>query len=162
MNLANRRKSETTEQIALINWARANEEYIPELKLLYHIPNEGRRTNGAVLKAAGMKPGVPDLCLPVARRGFNGLYIELKFGTGKTTKAQEAFMAQLRRENYKTAVAYGAAQARELIRHYLARGQGFDLVNCEEASKIFGYCEGFREDWTPCKRCEFFKDNHVS
>lgn len=49
------KRSETTEQIGLINWARANEEYVPELRLLHHIPNEGIRTNGPVLKAAGMK-----------------------------------------------------------------------------------------------------------
>lgn len=41
MNLANMKRSETTEQIGLINWARANEEYVPELRLLHHIPNEG-------------------------------------------------------------------------------------------------------------------------
>ena len=46
MNLANMKRSETTEQIGLINWARANEEYVPELRLLHHIPNEGIRTNG--------------------------------------------------------------------------------------------------------------------
>lgn len=141
MNLANMKRSETTEQIGLINWARANEEYVPELRLLHHIPNEGIRTNGPVLKAAGMKAGVPDLSLPVPRRGFHGLYIEMKFGKGKTTKAQEEFMALLREQGYKTAVAYGAEQAREVIRHYLARGEGFDLVNCEHAFKMCGYCE---------------------
>lgn len=87
MNLANMKRSETTEQIGLINWARANEEYVPELRLLHHIPNEGIRTNGPVLKAAGMKAGVPDLSLPVPRRGFHGLYIEMKFGKGKNHKS---------------------------------------------------------------------------
>lgn len=152
------KRSETTEQIGLINWARANEEYVPELRLLHHIPNEGIRTNGPVLKAAGMKAGVPDLSLPVPRRGFHGLYIEMKFGKGKTTKAQEEFMALLREQGYKTAVAYGAEQAREVIRYYLARGEGFDLVNCEEAVKMFGYCEGVPAAWAPCRNCEFFKE----
>lgn len=159
MNLANMKRSETTEQIGLINWARANEEYVPELRLLHHIPNEGIRTNGPVLKAAGMKAGIPDLSLPVPRRGFHGLYIEMKFGKGKTTKAQEEFMALLREQGYKTAVAYGAEQAREVIRHYLARGEGFDLVNCEHAFKMCGYCEGVAVDWAPCEKCQFFKAN---
>ena len=105
-----------------------------------------------------MKAGVPDLSLPVPRRGFHGLYIEMKFGKGKTTKAQEEFMALLREQGYKTAVAYGAEQAREVIRHYLARGEGFDLVNCEEAVKMFGRCEGVPAAWAPCKKCEFFKE----
>ena len=146
MNLANMKRSETTEQIGLINWARANEEYVPELRLLHHIPNEGIRTNGPVLKAAGMKTGVPDLSLPVPRRGFHGLYIEMKFGKGKTTKAQEEFMALLREQGYKTAVAYGAEQARE-------------VMNCEHAFKMCGYCEGVAVDWAPCEKCQFFKAN---
>lgn len=159
MNLANMKRSETTEQIALFDWARANEAFIPELKLLHHVPNEGKRSNGPVLKAAGLKTGVPDLCLPVARGDFHGLYIEMKFGSGRTTKAQEEFMSMLQTQGYKTAVAYGADQAREIIRHYLARGKGFDLVNCEEAVKIFGYCEGVAVSWAPCASCEFYKDN---
>ena len=81
VKLQNMKNSEITEQIKLFNWARSVREFIPELKLLHHIPNEGKRTNGALLKAAGMVSGVPDLSLPVARRGFNGLYIEMKFGS---------------------------------------------------------------------------------
>lgn len=52
----------------------------PELQLLYHVPNEGKRTwrTGARLKSEGLKPGVPDLCLPVARGKYHGLYVELK------------------------------------------------------------------------------------
>mgnify|MGYP000021423514 FL=1 len=90
---------------------------------------------------------------------FNGLYIEMKFEKGRTTKAQEEFMALLREQGYKTAVAYGAEQAREVIRHYLARGEGFDLVNCEHAFKMCGYCEGVAVDWAPCEKCQFFKAN---
>ena len=158
MNLANMKRSETTEQIRLMNWARMNEEFVPELRLLHHIPNEGIRTNGPVLKAAGMKAGVPDLSLPVPRRGFHGLYIEMKFGKGRATEEQKAFIKALQEQGYKVAVAYGAEQAREVIRHYLARAEGFDLVNCEEAVKMFGRCEGVPVDWAPCKKCEFFKE----
>ena len=161
MKMSNMKRSETTEQINLFNWARANETFIPELRLLHHVPNEGKRTNGAVLKAAGLKTGVPDLSLPVPRGGFHGLYIEMKFGSGKTTKAQEEFMALLRKQGYKTAVAYGAEQASEIIRHYLARAEGFDLVNCEEAVKISDYCEGIDGEWTPCRSCEFYKSNRL-
>lgn len=37
-------------------------------------------------------------------------------------------------------------------------GEGFDLVNCEEAVKMFGRCEGVPAAWAPCQKCEFFKE----
>lgn len=92
-------------------------------------------------------------------REFNGLYIEMKFGSNKPTKDQVEFMAMLKDQGYKTAVIYSAEEARSLIRHYLARADNFDLVNCEEAPKIFGCCEGIEADWTPCANCELYKKN---
>lgn len=59
-------------------------------------------------------------------------------------------------------VAYSAEQAREIIRNYLSRADGFDLVNCEEALKISGACEGVPEEVfpaAPCKTCGFYKTN---
>lgn len=157
MNLRNMKQSETTEQIKLFQWAEVNKQFVPELKLLHHVPNEGKRSNGALLKAAGLKTGVPDIVLPVSRRGFHGLYVELKFGSGKVTKAQKEFMCLLEIQNYKTQVAYGAEEAREIIRWYLSKADNFNLINCEEAPKAFDRCEGFNEEWTPCKTCEFHK-----
>ena len=72
--------SESVEQQRLFQWARMASGGRPELKMLYHIPNEGKRSRatGARLVAEGLKRGVPDICLPVARGGCHGLYIELK------------------------------------------------------------------------------------
>lgn len=161
MNYGNMKRSETTEQINLFTWAQRNEAFVPELALMFHVPNEGKRkqTTGQILKAAGLKSGVPDVCLPVARKGFNGLYIEMKYGKNKPTEAQREFMQQLEAEGNKTAVAYSFEEAREIIRQYLSRGEDFNLVNCEEAVKIFDYCEGVDVDFAPCKQCQFFKDN---
>ena len=159
MKLQNMRKSELTEQIKLFNWAESVKDFVPELKMMYHVPNEGKRQQGtgAILKAAGLRKGVPDIVLPVARQGYHGLYIELKFGKNKPTREQEAYLQALRNAGYQSAVAYGFEQAREIIRHYLRRGQGFDLVNCEEAVKIFDTCEGYNLPWTPCRSCPFYK-----
>ena len=57
MKLQNMKRGETTEQITLFNWAENNKHILPCLSLMYHIPNEGKRTNGAVLKAMGLKSG---------------------------------------------------------------------------------------------------------
>ena len=68
--------SEAEEQTYLFEWARLASCKWPELSFLYHIPNEGKRppATGARLKSMGLKSGVPDVCLPVARGGFHGLY----------------------------------------------------------------------------------------
>ena len=70
-----RRRSEATEQEALITWCRIFENRYPELKMIYHIPNGGSRNRleAANLKRQGVKAGVPDLCLPVPKDGYHGL-----------------------------------------------------------------------------------------
>ena len=77
---ASRAPREEAEQIALMQWAQLRQGKWPELKLLDHIPNEGKRSRstGGRLVAAGLKRGLPDNHLPVARGGYIGLYIELK------------------------------------------------------------------------------------
>ena len=149
MNLQNMKRSELTEQIKLFNWMRCNQEFIPELALAYHIQNEGKRSQGTgkLLKAAGVKKGVPDICIPVPRQGFAALYIELKFGDNRATKEQKEFIKKLRENNTRVEVAYGAEEAREIIRNYLKKAEGFDLVNCEEAVKTNGGCDGDEEEW---------------
>ena len=116
MRLRYMKASETTEQIMLFAWAKMNEHIIPELRLLYHIPNEGKRTqsSGSILKAAGLRAGVPDICLPVARQGFNALYIEMKYGENKPTRKQKEYMSELSKYGASVAVCYSAEQAREV------------------------------------------------
>jgi len=162
MRLQNMRASETTEQIKLFNWAKSRESIIPELGLLYHIPNEGKRSQGGgqILKAAGLKAGVPDVCLPVPRKGFNALYIEMKFGSNTPTKAQHDFMDALSAAGAKTAVCYSAEEAREVIRHYLSPADNFNLVNCEEAVRTVNGCEGYDVDFAPCDKCKKHKPHN--
>lgn len=59
MKLQNMKRSELTEQIRLFNWAESIKWFVPELNMMYHVPNEGKRQQGtgAILKAAGMKRG---------------------------------------------------------------------------------------------------------
>lgn len=159
MNMQNMKRSETTEQIALFSWAKRTESILPELALLYHVPNEGKRTNGGILKAAGLKSGVPDICLPAANNGFHGLYIELKFGDNKATKDQEEYMAKLETQGYKTAVCYGAEEARAEILGYLQKPGKTPLEKCIAAPWVNGKCEGrqiskmfSRESCRACER----------
>ena len=78
--------TEAQHQAAVFKWSQLPDvrQRYPELKLLHHIPNGGRRdpVEAKHLKQQGVKSGVPDLCLPVARRDYHGLYIEMKTETG--------------------------------------------------------------------------------
>lgn len=106
-----------------MRWAAGQADQWPELALLHHIPNGGYRSKrtAAQLKRMGVKAGVPDLCLPVARGGFHGLYIELKrVGAGAVSPSQRAWHLALLAQSYAVSVAHGHEAAINLIRDYLS------------------------------------------
>jgi hypothetical protein len=113
--------TEAQEQEALFRWVNLCAVKQPELLLLYHIPNEGRRSGatGAAMRRQGLRAGVPDLCLPVASAGFHGLYIELKRKNGRPTESQTRWIDALRGQGYKAEICYGWVAASELIKNYL-------------------------------------------
>jgi len=118
---------ELIEQRTLMKWVELREAALPELELLYAIPNGARRDKitGAQLKASGVRRGVPDLCLPVARGGYHGLYIELKrCGSGVVSPKQRWWLDQLRKQGFRTEVCYGWLDARQIIEGYLGMGNG--------------------------------------
>lgn len=67
----------------------------------------------------GVKAGVPDLHLPVARGGYHGLYIELKVGSNKPTQLQKKWLSNLNEQGYLAVVCYGWQQAAEQLINYL-------------------------------------------
>jgi hypothetical protein len=113
--------SEHDEQCAVIQWAKIFESRYPELALLFAIPNGGKRNvvTAMKLRDEGVKPGVPDLFLPVARHGWHGMFIEMKFGRNKTTPEQFAVHRALIEQGYGVWVCYSADGAIEAIRAYL-------------------------------------------
>ena len=114
--------TESVEQQCLFRWAEFQSGRYPELKLLYHVPNGGSRKKSEAgrFKAEGVKAGVPDLCLPVARGGYHGLYIELKrLKHSKTSEDQKAWIAQLNEQGYCAVVCKGWEAAAKVIADYL-------------------------------------------
>lgn len=108
--------SEHDEQVAVVEYC--DLKGIP----VYHIPNEARRSprTAARLKAEGMRPGVPDLCIPVARGDYHSLYIEMKATGGKPTEEQVRWIWRLREEGMCAYVCVGAESAIALIDLYMA------------------------------------------
>ncbi|MDR0490209.1 MAG: VRR-NUC domain-containing protein [Oscillospiraceae bacterium] len=119
-----RRQHEAGEQAALFQWARLMEKQRPELALLFHVPNgttlKGGAIEGAHMKAQGVRAGVPDLCLPVARGCYHGLYIELKATGGRVQDMQRVWIDALAGQGYRAVVCYGFEAAKAEIERYLA------------------------------------------
>jgi len=92
--------SEKQEQEALFQYAAWQKE--PEWNLLFSIPNGGYRKlkTGIRLKKTGLKPGIPDIFLPVASGGFMGMFIEMKSEKGVVQKNQKAWHILLRAQVY--------------------------------------------------------------
>ena len=116
--------SESEEQQALFVWARLMQGKYPALKLMYHIPNEGKRSKACAgrMAAEGLKAGVPDICLPAPAGKYHGLYIELKAKGGKISPLQKEWLIALAEQGYVTALCYGWQDAMEIITRYLNGG----------------------------------------
>lgn len=113
--------SEHSLQAAVTSWAAEMAVEIPELRLLFAIPNGGYRPAvvGARMKAEGVKAGVPDMFLPVARGDFHGLFIEHKIAGRKPRKNQDWWIDHLSEEGYHVAVCYTLEQSVATLTDYL-------------------------------------------
>ncbi|WP_160688371.1 VRR-NUC domain-containing protein [Clostridium sp. C2-6-12] len=113
--------TEAQEQKFLFQWAGVARQKYPELELLFHVPNGGKREKreAASLRKEGVKAGVPDLVLPVARGEYFGLYIELKVGKNKPKEHQLKWIEDLKFQGYFVKVCYGWIEASEVIENYL-------------------------------------------
>lgn len=115
------KESEHQAQSALFDTIKMHEATRPELALLFAIPNGGLRNKvtAARLKREGVKAGVPDLMLPVARGGYHGLFLEMKIGSNKPTQQQRAWLENLRGQGYFTHVCWDWSLALQYLLDYL-------------------------------------------
>jgi hypothetical protein len=126
--------SEHQEQCLVIDWCNAHLDLDPRLELIFAIPNGlWAKNKGVALKAKaeGLKKGVPDLLLPIAKRcleqvaskGWHGLFIEMKKLTGSSTStAQKQWHTDLREQGYAVELCKGHEQAISAIVAYLELG----------------------------------------
>lgn len=119
---------EDVQQTSVVAWAEGmlSIGQRKELRMLFAIPNGGLRskTEAKRLKAQGVKPGVPDLMLAVARCGAHGLFIEMKAGGndvdgGQVDPDQEVWHADLVSQGYIVIVCWTGKAAIEEIERYL-------------------------------------------
>lgn len=118
-----RNDEEARNQEAFFQWATMMQMHgMPELDLMYAIPNEGSRSvvDGARRKKRGRKAGVPDVHLPLPRLGYNGLWIEFKSSKGKVSESQKEWHAKLIANGHRVEVTRDWKHATEIVTEYLS------------------------------------------
>lgn len=111
--------TEQDEQFVVVAWL--HKKRVP----CHHSPNGGYRNpiEGAKFKRLGVSAGFPDLTIPLARKSYHGLYIELKrVSGGKLSEHQLWWRDVLIREGYAWFEAKGASAAIDIIKNYLDLG----------------------------------------
>lgn len=120
--------TEHSEQVALVEWwsMYARWKSLPA-SLLMAIPNGGARNaiTGAMLKAEGVRAGVPDLFLAFPAGGLHGLFIEMKRARGGATSTAQKIVGELlSRAGYGVAVCHGWQDARDTVIRYMEGSYG--------------------------------------
>lgn len=104
-------------QSALMDWAAAHSSKWPALDLLFAVPNGQFRPGTA--PEPGLRPGVPDLCLPHPTDDFPGLFLELKRdGAQGPRDSQRKWLISLLDQGYAVTVAYGYDEATRILSLY--------------------------------------------
>jgi len=129
---------EEGEQAALICWTALDDvkELYPDAIKIFAINNNAGKGDakkgafrGMMARMVGTKKGVWDLFLPVARHGFNGMFVEMKVRSRKPKRKgskgglsddQISFGIQVREDGYATCVCYGWEEAAQALMQYLA------------------------------------------
>ena len=89
--------------------------------VFFHVPNGGARhpAVGAKLKKQGVKKGIPDCVLAVARGVYHGLYLELKRKGEKPNEHQVRKIGALIKQGYYVKVSDNIDDAQKIIAEYL-------------------------------------------
>lgn len=124
-------------------WERA--QYSPTLRdRLFHIPNGGKRNpvEAARMKRMGVRKGVHDYFLPVARGPYHGLWVELKPDIkpkARATTEQREWREAMREEGYAAVIVVGWEAAIEVMLAYLTLEPNMFLEPSERGRFIGDY-----------------------
>lgn len=115
--------TEYAEQCSIFRRAQLHIREWPELRFLNGSLNGVRLTIGQAVKCknVGMKKGYPDLFLPIKRRNYSGLFIELKrIEGGWADPDQRLWATMLTSQGYRHEFCKGADAAWAVIVNYLS------------------------------------------
>ena len=113
--------TEAQESVWFMEWA---ELYKPIAGFVMHIPNERKCSPraGARLKAMGVRKGVPDYFIAVAKGAYHGLFLEMKRRDQRNRKKrieQDNWLEKLKDQNYCAEYVYGWEHASQVCKDYV-------------------------------------------
>ncbi len=117
-----KRHTESNEQIAAMDWLRAQYPKIADHTL--HIGNERKASYyaGYIMKRMGVLKGASDLFMAWPAGGFHGLFIEVKSKIGKPSVEQKAFLQRMKDVGYRAEICYGAEEVISTMKEYIYQG----------------------------------------
>lgn len=132
-----RKNDEELLQCACHSWNRLQESRFPLLASIFHCPNGGGRSKAeaGILKAMGVKPGVPDFMLPFPSGLYAGLAIELKSDAGVLSDAQRVWLQHAIKQNWCVAVVRDLEQYIVVVKEFLAGNHNAAIFGLNEISK---------------------------
>jgi len=121
MRTSKNNASEHQIQSAFIKRVELHYKTYPQLEILFAVPNAAKRSYAlaAMLKAEGMKSGVPDIMWPYNNGQYAGLALEFKSQIGKLTDNQIAFMEKLTAHGWLCLKVNDAELAWQHVKSYL-------------------------------------------
>lgn len=116
------RKSEAEIQKECIDWFKERYPQLWNDGVLYHIPNEGKRSgrNGRSLVLTGLVCGVADLCLAVGRKGYHAMYVEMKRDGTYQRASQKQWEAGITKHGNKYVVCRSQEEFSKIVEEYLS------------------------------------------
>lgn len=87
----------------------------------FHVPNEGKHTTYYRAKQAtiGVKSGVPDYMIAIAKGAYHGMFLEMKTKKGQISVNQNKWIEKLSQQGYLATIARGIDDAIEQVEMYL-------------------------------------------
>lgn len=108
-------------QSAFFDWVRLQERKYPKLALCFAVPNGSHKSPAArgLFQRTGLRPGVPDVCLPVASGTYHGLWIEFKSKRGVLSDTQREWHQRLIEQGHRVAIVRDTETAIAVVKEHL-------------------------------------------
>lgn len=120
-------------QKAIMAFVFAKQAEYPELQLLFHPANGGKRTpvEAAEFQKMGVRPGVSDLHLPIRNSWgsgkYIGLWIELKAGRGTASLEQIWWLQRMAAYQQRAVICRSLTDALTEIANYIGADWSHEL-----------------------------------